>query len=505
MALFLLVGGCSKSKNDSDQSSLAEGCSLAGTFPFSKPNANFKSSSFKKIAIDANQLRLQNSDEDLEESQLGKLDTSKVFLKAQSALTIAVDNACFLESGGGPFLEKIPSAVSLNWQKFMRGKRAYFSHRFAEDINYSELLKWIDADSCVLAVNTQRYMYPVAFPTDPKIAEQSHWSAVGFDTAYDNFFDGVSGATTTITVAVIDSGVDLDHEDLSAHIWTNAGETAGNGTDDDSNGYIDDINGYHFQAEHGDPDPSSEEAYTSHGTAVAGLIGAVDNTVGVVGVMSQFVQMMSLNVFGTAAGTTDALLAEALDYAVANGANIVNMSVGGLGTTPTTEVALQNAISGGVFVAVAAGNSGIEIDSGSNFFSPAGYAKDLNGVIAVGATSSSNSLATYYSNYSSTYVELMAPGSILVSNSTFLGVYTLDYDDGYQNINGTSFSSPIVAGAAALAWSLIKTRGGTPTPSDVEEYLRTSGKRYINLSGKVHDCRHLEFNDLYDAIDADHP
>lgn len=163
-----------------------------------------------------------------------------------------------------------------------------------------------------------------------------------------------TGDTLTV-VAVIDEGVDINHPDLKNNIWTNSGETAGNGIDDDKNGYVDDVNGWDFYNkdrtvyDSGDGD--------KHGTHVAGTIAAEgNNSLGVVGVNWK-AKIMPLKFLGPDGGyTSDA--AAAIDYAVNKGVKISNNSWGGGGANQTLLDAIKRAdIAGHLFVA-AAGHAG---------------------------------------------------------------------------------------------------------------------------------------------------
>src|SRR3954469_18398073 len=157
--------------------------------------------------------------------------------------------------------------------------------------------------------------------TDPRTQEQ--WPLQG---------DAPMGAASAwrqttggdVTVAIVDSGIDLGHPDLIGNLWTNPGEVPGNGVDDDGNGFVDDVNGYDFVERDGTPQDGN-----GHGTHVAGIVGARGgNGIGVAGV-SWRVKLMAVRVLdGQARGTTTAV-AEGLRYAVDNGARIVNLSLAG--------------------------------------------------------------------------------------------------------------------------------------------------------------------------------
>src|SRR3989338_6603632 len=113
-------------------------------------------------------------------------------------------------------------------------------------------------------------------PDDSRYGEQWYLEKISAPAAWD-----VATGTRDVIVAVLDSGVDLDHPDLAANLWTNLGEIAGNGADDDQNGYVDDVRGWDFIDDDATPAPNQNGAWTTdgvaHGTVIAGLIGAVGN------------------------------------------------------------------------------------------------------------------------------------------------------------------------------------------------------------------------------------
>jgi len=210
---------------------------------------------------------------------------------------------------------------------------------------------------------------------------------------------------SAIVVAVIDTGVDYNHPDLAgppSNIWINAGDNNANGIDDDGNGYIDDGRGWDFIQMDNDP-----MDFHSHGTHVAGTIGAIgDNGIGGTGVCWT-VQVMSVRALSTLGSGTTAELAAAIDYAVANGANVINMSLGGTGgfAGDIIDTAIASARAAGVLVVAAAGNTGTNNDVSP--FYPASYNRD--NIISVAATDQRDVLAGF-SNYGAVSVDVAAPG-----------------------------------------------------------------------------------------------
>jgi serine protease len=236
------------------------------------------------------------------------------------------------------------------------------------------------------------------------------------------------GTSSSVVVAVIDTGVDYTHVDLAANIWTNTREIAGNGVDDDRNGYTDDIRGWNFVNDNNNPADDN-----GHGTHVAGTIGAVGNN-GISGV-AWSVKVMALKFLDSTGSGNLSDAVGAIDYARLNGAKVINASWGGGGFSSALQSAItrfQNA--GGIFVA-AAGNEGA-----NNATTPS-YPANYTNVISVAASTSTGALASF-SNYG-TNVDIVAPGQSILS--TIPG-------NRYASYSGTSMAAPHVAGALALLW-----------------------------------------------------
>jgi subtilisin family serine protease len=242
-------------------------------------------------------------------------------------------------------------------------------------------------------------------------------------------FTGSSGAL----VGVIDTGVDYNHPDLSANIWTNPGEIAGNGIDDDLNGYIDDIHGYDFINNDGDPMDDH-----GHGSHVSGTIGAVGNNgIGVAGV-SWTIRIMGLKFLSASGSGSSADAVEAINYATMMGVRLTSNSWGGGGFSQALLDAINAADAAGILFIAASGNSGVNTDTSPHY--PSSYASP--NIIAVAATDHNDNLASF-SNYGAITVDIAAPGVNILS--TFPG-------NQYGSISGTSMATPHVSGALGLVF-----------------------------------------------------
>lgn len=244
-------------------------------------------------------------------------------------------------------------------------------------------------------------------------------------------WDWTLGKNTVI--AVVDSGVDPNHPDMQGHLWTNPAEIPDNGEDDDGNGFVDDLTGWDFAADDADTVDSA-----GHGTGVASVAVAAVDGAGMAGVAPDAVVMVirACDDFGCPA----AAVAAGLVYAVDNGADVVNLSLGSPGVDPLVTAAVEYAAAHDVLIVCAAGNGAQEVDA-SNPWTPISI--DAPNLVAVASTTASDTLS-WSSNYGAD-VELAAPGD---------QVLTAAIGQGYEIRSGTSFAAPHVAGVAALMESL---------------------------------------------------
>lgn len=209
--------------------------------------------------------------------------------------------------------------------------------------------------------------------------------------------------SSNVVIAVIDSGIDFNHPDLAPNIWQNPGETPDNTIDDDGNGYDDDVQGWDFVDNDNNPMDLDSDG---HGTHVAGTIaGKGNNTKGITGVCWT-ATIMPLRFLDASGSGTVADEVEAIDYAVNNGAKIINASFGDYNYSQTEYDAISRANAAGVLLVAAVGNDEMNDDIFPNY--PSSY--DLDNIISVAATDQNDSLA-WFSNYGPTSVDVAAPGT----------------------------------------------------------------------------------------------
>lgn len=265
-----------------------------------------------------------------------------------------------------------------------------------------------------------------------------------------------------IKIAVIDTGVDYNHNDLKNNMWVNEAEKNGTpGVDDDGNGYVDDIHGYDFANKDGDPMDGN-----NHGTHCAGTIAAEHDSVGVAGVMAdaQIVAVKFLTDEGSGS-TADAIAA--IDYATKVGVDIMSNSWGGGGFSQALKDSIIKANQAGIIFTAAAGNSASNNNNTPQY--PANY--DVANVISVAAHNAKDRLASF-SCFGSRTVHVAAPGRNILS--TVAG-------NGWEVFSGTSMATPHVSGVIGLYLA----RYGSQDPATLRDNLMKSSVYGADYERKV--------------------
>ncbi|MBI3626519.1 S8 family serine peptidase [Candidatus Uhrbacteria bacterium] len=339
-----------------------------------------------------------------------------------------------------------------------------------------------------------------ATPDDPFFTKQYYLNQVLAPDAWDR----TQGSKNAI-IAIIDSGVNISHPDLAANIWQNPREIPGDGIDNDNNGFIDDINGWDFVLDVPDPSPkalstenlqrteepappapkasatgfvqgsggqvhqASGPIGLNHGTVVAGVAaGRGNNKEGIAGVCWNC-KIMALRILD-ASGFGDTIdVVKGVDYAIANGASVINLSFVGFDVSPLMDEAMLKAYNSNVVVVAASGND--VANGGTNLDLSPGYPAcsfvDTGKNVLLGvAALDQNDHKAKFSNYGSKCIDISAPGVNFFSSQAQinnLGLFDL-YGEGWS---GTSMATPLISGGAAL----IKSLKPTLTNKDIMDVL----------------------------------
>jgi len=323
-----------------------------------------------------------------------------------------------------------------------------------------------------IPTNQKRY-YLLGTPNDTYYSSTWYLQNINAPTAWN-----ITSSSSDVTIAVIDSGFALNHQDLIDRWAINNGEYGdgkeSNSVDDDDDGYVDNYRGWDFVNNDNQPQAgtlSTSGLGVAHGTQTAGLAGATsDNNLGIA-TISRNPKLLPLQVIDDNGNGFSDDVSSAIYYAVDHGANVINMSLGTSGDDPLVRDAVDYAFNHNVVVVAAAGNCG-NSSSGPCNGQIAGYITfpaNYNRVIAVGATDSNNNRASF-SSYGER-LDIMAPGSgTLISTTWSVGNGTSLYS---TTLNGTSYASPIIASSAALIRSI---RPNTSI-DDVRALLMASSKK----------------------------
>lgn len=300
-----------------------------------------------------------------------------------------------------------------------------------------------------------------------------------------------AGGSSSVTVAVIDTGVDYNHPDLKANMWVNPGEIPGNGIDDDGDGYVDDVYGCSTvsDARFHSGDPMDDHG---HGTHVAGIIAASNNKTGIVGVAYN-AKIMAIKA-GQATGVfLQSDVAEAIIYAYTHGADVINMSFGGGACSIAVQDALQAAYTTSTLVA-SAGNDGKPNEETDNYKEYVaewlpnypGALSYVVGVMSVNALGVESLFTNWDAKaFNSVEYEVYAPGEAMLS--------TLP-NNRYGKLYGTSMAAPVVSGIAALLRSYYTDRDMYPSKFIAAQLCSTSEDEAICCLPEKHTVDGLPHN-----------
>ena len=326
---------------------------------------------------------------------------------------------------------------------------------------------------------------PEGWADNTQVTEQWYLNYCGIPSGVGEL--SLPGGSSSVIVAVIDTGVDYTHEDLADNIWVNTAETPDNGIDDDGNGYIDDYYGVDIVAGTGSGNDDN-----GHGTHVAGIIAAKNNNLGVVGIAHN-VKIMPVKAAMASGYLNQSDIAKAILYAYEHGAEVINMSFGGAACSIAVQDALATAYTRCVLVA-SAGNEGMpnesRVPSLPNYPAALSYVLGVMSVNQAGRESGfTNWDVELYSPYE---YELYAPGE---------GILSTIPGNRYASWSGTSMAAPVVAAMAALLRSEYTDRDTYPTKFIYGQLVATSEDCAVCLNPNEHKEHNLPpVVNLYKAL-----
>lgn len=272
----------------------------------------------------------------------------------------------------------------------------------------------------------------------------------------------------SVIVAIIDTGIDINHQELRNAIWTNPGEIDGDGIDNDGNGYVDDIHGWNFYSNNNKVFSGSED---SHGTHAAGTISASRGSYGITGITdNNYVKIMPLKALGgkEGVGSPDAVI-KAIKYAEEQGASICNLS---MGTTGYSEELAQTMKNSHMLFVVSCGNGGVSgLGYNTDVYPVYPASLPYDNIISVANILFDGTLSKD-SNYGAASVDIAAPGTYILSTIP---------DNSYGYMSGTSMAAPMVTGVAAMLYSYRTDI----SLADVKTIILNSSRKLDTLSGKV--------------------
>lgn len=280
--------------------------------------------------------------------------------------------------------------------------------------------------------------YSFLTPNDPSFTVNTTTQWGLYKIQAQQAWDITTGVPSSI-VAVVDDAVKINHQDLAGNLWTNPGEIAGNGIDDDGNGYVDDVNGWDAADIDNDANPpgTATNSNFTHGTHCAGIVAAkTNNAIGVASIGFNISYIPVKCKLSSTSGSSIQAAMEGVQYALNTPAKVISMSWGGSSSSTVEQLVFDYGWQSGVSLIAAAGNNGNQTP-----FYPANY----NHVLAIGNTTSTDARSAS-SNYG-TWIDLMAPGTTIYN--CLAGSAT-----SYGNQTGTSMACPMVAGTAGLMLSM---------------------------------------------------
>ncbi|MCS6839100.1 MAG: S8 family serine peptidase [Bdellovibrionaceae bacterium] len=419
--------------------------------------------------LDAEENKIVNFDDHNQNNKIIAHNLRRRWIANSENLAVTIHNQCFLEGKSTSFLA-LPVAN-------LTPEATYTTFRLPvnEAIWGEELYREAINDPCVVSVSLDEDI-PVSQvagppPNDPRYPEQNYLRRINHAFVYSYAYNQFNGIKIDVPVAVVDTGVDINHPDLNSMILR------------DQNGNLVTLNGMNSS---NNPNDVTDSGF--HGTHVSGIIAAQGNNgIGISGVGGRGIKLIPIKASNDGNTLSLSAILNGIRWAVDRGARVINLSLGGSVRNEDFLNAIRYAESKGVLVIAAAGNEGRELNSNYTIY-PAMFTTEVSNMLTVGSLDASSGNRSNFSNYSSTYVDLFAPGSdgssgILSTVPVRDGSYASRL--GGQPINGTSMAAPVVSAAAALVIGLAESRGFPISHNQVKLFFEKAALRPFRGLEKV--------------------
>ena len=375
-------------------------------------------------------------------------------------------------------------------------KRHAFSFQLKKSLTVDEFEQISASERCLLSISSaSKDEKPLAASdwtsSDPNTTDQAWIRDIRLAESLDEFFHPDYGIKQDVVIADIDTGVYFFHEDLQEQmLWKQ------------SNGLI----GYNVlnPGQDAQDDLTSGGGQAVHGSKIAGIIGAVSgNNKGIIGMFPRNIKVMAVKYISSSGGAQSADRINGFEYAVANGAEVINLSIGFSNNEVTFRQMIEDFVANGGFVATSAGNDGSLVSNSAGRY-PVVWAKDIDGMMSVGGTQSGSDTIWSGSNYGTATVEIAAPGGSVFTTIPW-NPGSSQFGNFYGSTSGTSFSSPMVAGAAGMVIGLLKSNNIAFTAKDVEDLISSGSRQVPSLESRFMGGRVLDMEKLAAAVHEMYP
>lgn len=418
-------------------------------------------------------------------SRVFNRDPQKVFIQENRIIPkgtrymVRFNPSCMNNNGANTLLSQI---VQANHRQLNDQNIEFVDIEIPIDIDINALQAMVYEDECIqyLDLSEKMKLFQTQSFDDPYFTNQKHLDELKLSSVAPRFFNSKNGIIQPIKVGVVDTGADTVHSDLASLFARDSqSQLIAWPTD-------------------GKYDPTTDSG--NHGTHVTGLIGAIGNNgIGTVGIMYRNLKIYLAKATDDGEQFYMSDINNALLWQKQQGVPIVNFSIGTTAASDSLKQVLKELSMAGITVVTAAGNSAELLETTPTY--PAVWNNEIKGLISVGSYDTATLTLSTFSNYSSQFVDVLAPGALRSSGATAAGLVST-VPNGYQGMMGTSMAAPIVSGALALTKALIESRGISVSNSQLKSILLKSAISTSQFAGKSKNGGKLSLENLIDTIDV---